>query len=125
MAVEQSSPSAGITVAGLAASLFAQFYAAQLTVIVPGVSVVEPVASFLFMSLLAGWIVRDSEARGQRKPYDFDTMVAFLWMLVLPLYLVRTRRWRGVLILSAAIIAAILGHFVSWRIVTIAWEKSF
>jgi len=110
-------------VAGLTASFFAQVYAEQLPVTVPGVSAVEPVAGFLFMSLLAGWIVRDSEARGERKPYDYDTLVAFLWMLAAPIYLVRTRRWKGALIILTAIVAAFLIELATEITATAAWEQ--
>jgi len=124
VSAKQSSQEAGIPVVGLASSLFAQSYASCIGDSVPGVPFAQFIAGFLFTSLLAGWIVRDSLRRGKRRPYDFDTMVALLWMFAAPLYLLKTRRWRGALMIVVAIVVAALIDIAASQVITAAWGHS-
>jgi hypothetical protein len=51
--------------------------------------------SFFFGLLLAWWVYLDRRTRGVGMPYEFDAFVVFLWPVVLPYYLYRTRGWPG------------------------------
>jgi hypothetical protein len=125
VAAVQPTQGPGIVVAGLAISHFTESYASYVNTFVPVAWIVQVVSAWLFMSLLAGWIVRDSTSRGKRRPYDFDTLMAFLWVPLTPLYLLKTRRWRGALIIVAAIVAAVLIDIAATSLADAAWEKLF
>jgi len=115
---------ARIPVAGLVVSYFAATLSFHLADSVTGVGLLRLIAGYLFVSILAGWVVRDSLQRGRRHPYDFDSFVAILWVVVIPLYLWKTRRWRGALIFLLGIVAALLIEFAALFIIPSTWEQS-
>lgn len=47
---------------------------------------------WIFPLLLAMWVVSDAARRGRRLCYDYGTFVFFSWPLLLPVYLVQSRR---------------------------------
>src|SRR4051794_6769649 len=50
------------------------------------------IASQVAMSLILGWWVEaDARKRGRRLCYDYGSFVYFLWPVVVPVYLFRTR----------------------------------
>jgi hypothetical protein len=50
--------------------------------------------AFLFGLLVALWVHADRRARRVGMPFEFEAFVVFLWPVVLPYYLYRTRgRW--------------------------------
>jgi hypothetical protein len=51
-----------------------------------------------FAVLSAWWVYSDRRTRGVGMPYEFDAFVLFCWPIVLPYYLYRTRRWKGLLL---------------------------
>jgi len=53
---------------------------------------------FMFGLLLAWWVYSDRRARGLGMPFEFEAFVLFLWPIVLPYYLYRTRGWWGLLL---------------------------
>ena len=56
-------------------------------------------------SFLVAWGVElDRKATGVSTPFEYAAFMFFLWVVMLPVYLFRTRRWRG-LAVSAAVIA--------------------
>ena len=56
---------------------------------------------------VTGWVYLDRRFRELKLPFEFDAFMFFAWALVLPYYLYRTRRWRG-LLLAAAIWALVV-----------------
>jgi hypothetical protein len=54
--------------------------------------------AFFFGVLLAWWVHSDRRARGVEMPFEFEALVVFLWPIVLPYYLYRTRGWWGLLL---------------------------
>jgi hypothetical protein len=54
--------------------------------------------AFVFGVLVAWWVYSDRRARGIGMPYEFEAFVVFLWPIVLPYYLYRTRGWTGLLL---------------------------
>ena len=54
--------------------------------------------TFFFGVLVAWWVYSDRRARGIGMPYEFEAFVVFLWPIVLPYYLYRTRGWTGLLL---------------------------
>jgi hypothetical protein len=53
----------------------------------------------IFLALFfAWWVYSDRHARGVGMPFEFEAFVVFLWPIVLPYYLYRTRGWWGVLL---------------------------
>jgi hypothetical protein len=109
-------------VAGLAGSYFAQSFASYRLFAYAGLA--QLIAACLFISILAGWIVRDSMRRGKRRAYDFDTWVALFWVPVAPIYLLKTRRWRGALIIIIAIVTAMILDAVAHGIADAIWRRS-
>lgn len=109
-------------VAGLVGSYFAQSFASHRSF--PYAGLAQFIAAGLFISILAGWIVRDSMRRGKRRAYDFDTWAAIFWVPVAPIYLLKTRRWRGALIIIIAIIVALILDGVAYGIAASIWRRS-
>lgn len=48
--------------------------------------------------LFAWWVHSDRRARGVGMPFEFEVLVVFLWPIVLPYYLHRTRGWSGLML---------------------------
>ncbi len=63
--------------------------------------VLPPAAHRLSATALAlvitGWVMADARKRHRPLCYDYDTLVFFLWPVVVPVYLIRTRGWRALL----------------------------
>jgi len=53
---------------------------------------------FFFGLLLAWWVYSDRRVRGVGMPFEFEAFVVFLWPIVVPYYLYRTRGWWGLLL---------------------------
>ena len=53
---------------------------------------------FFLGLLLAWWVYSDRRARGVGMPFEFEAFVVFLWPVVLPYYLYRTRGWWGLML---------------------------
>jgi len=53
------------------------------------------VAGYLMPASIALWVQADVQRRGQKVPYDFDSLVFALWPFIAPIYLFRTRGWRA------------------------------
>jgi len=59
----------------------------------------EMAASVALSLVIASWVSADARKRGRRLCYDYDSFVYFAWPVVGPVYLFRTRGWRGLLTL--------------------------
>ena len=55
---------------------------------------------FEFRFILAWWVSVDRRIRGFDVPFEFDAFVFFIWPLLAPYYLYRTRGGRGLLIVT-------------------------
>lgn len=108
--------------AGLIGSYFAESFASHG--LFPYAGVAQFIAAGLFISILAGWIVRDSMRLGKRRAYDFDTWVALFWVPLAPIYLLKTRRWRGAVMIIIAIVMALLLDVVADGISYAVWRRS-
>ena len=62
----------------------------------PGVDYVSRAA---FALIMAFWVTADARKRHRPLCYDYDGFVFFLWPVVVPVYLIRTRGWRALLTL--------------------------
>lgn len=60
-----------------------------------GIVIVELLFSYFLASIIALWVVSDAKRDQLPLPYDFDSFVFFGWIIVAPLYLIKTRRWRA------------------------------
>jgi hypothetical protein len=71
----------------------------------------------IFLVLLVLWVVEDSKTQpGIEKPFEFDFLV-FIWAVpYLPYYLWRTRRWRGVWLLTGLVVLYFLGYLGQWAV---------
>jgi|HubBroStandDraft_4_1064222.scaffolds.fasta_scaffold102735_2 hypothetical protein len=66
---------------------------------------------------LSWWLCADRNGRRFSAPYEFETFAFFAWPMVVPYYLYRTRRGRGLLLFFAVgelfippyVVAAIIG----------------
>lgn len=50
-----------------------------------------------FPTLLAWWIEHDRRTKRYAAPFEFSAFVFFLWPVIVPYYLTKTRGWRGLL----------------------------
>src|SRR4051812_13295619 len=55
-----------------------------------------PLSAYPLPLLLCAWVLADARERQISLCYDFDTFVAFFWPVATPLYLFRSRGWRGI-----------------------------
>ena len=51
-------------------------------------------ANFALPLIVASWVMADARKRGRALPYDFDNLLFFAWPLILPVYLLQTRKLR-------------------------------
>ena len=81
-------------------------------------AIAAAVASYLFATSIGLWVLADARRRGRALPYDYGAFVFFGWMVVVPLYLWWTRRWRGVIPLSLFAVlyalAVLLSRLPQW-----------
>ena len=68
---------------------------------------------FVFGALLAWWVYADRRARRMGMPWEFEALVLFLWPIVFPYYLYRTRGWIGLLLGAGFWLLFLVPTFVS------------
>ena len=51
-------------------------------------------ANFALSLIIASWVTADARKRGRELPYDCDSFVFFFWPVILPVYLLQTRKLR-------------------------------
>ncbi|HKQ38664.1 MAG TPA: hypothetical protein VJ063_11345 [Verrucomicrobiae bacterium] len=56
-------------------------------------------ANFALSLIIASWVMADARKRGRALPYDFDNLLFFAWPVILPIYLLQTRKLRILLTL--------------------------
>jgi hypothetical protein len=54
------------------------------------------------------WCIVDAASRGDYYPHSFRWVTMITWPIAVPIYLVRTRKGRGVLLALAALVAMLL-----------------
>ena len=70
------------------------------------------VYSLTFM--FAWWAFEDAKKQKYHRPYEFGAFIFFAWPVVLPVYLVATRGWKGMLLFLAFIILYYLPWSAGW-----------
>jgi hypothetical protein len=58
------------------------------------------VVQFLMAACCAVWVTRDARRRRRFPFFDFGTLILFTCGIALPIYLIWTRGWRGVVLLA-------------------------
>ena len=58
------------------------------------------IVSYLVPTAVALWVLRDAQKSDHSLPYDFGTFVFFTWQILVPLYLLRTRGWRALVVMA-------------------------
>lgn len=58
--------------------------------------------------LLMWWVYVDRHERRYPAPFEFEAFVFFAWPVVVPFYLIHTRRWRGLPLVGALFVAFLL-----------------
>ena len=71
-----------------------------------------PLSSFLLANTVALWVVADARSRKIELPWDGGTFVFFTWPLFAPVYLLRTRGWRGIVPLGWFVLLSLAGALV-------------
>jgi len=64
--------------------------------------------------MFAWWALQDSKEKEYHRPYEFGAFVFFAWPIVLPVYLVTTRGWRGILIFTVFVLLFYLPGLIGW-----------
>ena len=57
----------------------------------------------LLLTFLFAWWVMDDAKKKYHRPYEFGAFIFFAWPILIPVYLVETRSWKGMLIFPAFI----------------------
>ena len=79
----------------------------------------ELLASLLLFSVTTSWWVRERRRLGLWAGLDAGLFMGWAWPVLLPIHLIRTRRWRGVGIL-ALFVVLYLGCYVAANAATYA-----
>ncbi len=61
--------------------------------------------SLSFTLLLMWWVYVDRHKRRYPAPFEFEAFVFFAWIVVLPFYLIHTRRWKGLPLIASLYVA--------------------
>jgi hypothetical protein len=69
--------------------------------------------SFEFQVLLAIWVRMDRRRRNVSLPFEFDAFVFFVWPVVVPYYLYRTRSGRGLIVTAAVYTLYVIPEVIS------------
>ena len=64
--------------------------------------------------LFAWWILEDAKKKKYHRPYEFGAFIFFAWPIIIPVYLVETRGWKGLFIFPAFIILYYLPYSIGW-----------
>jgi len=67
----------------------------------------------IFRLVLAWWVLADRRLGAVSMPYDFESFVFFAWPIVLPWYLWKTRRGRGVLYAMAVYALSVIPNVIA------------
>jgi len=70
------------------------------------------VASYLLPASIALGVSADARYQRYRAPYDFESLVFFLWPVLAPICLFQTRGWRGIGILGLFVVVFFRKYFV-------------
>ena len=70
------------------------------------------VLSLTFM--FAWWVIDDAKEQKYNRPYEFGAFIFFAWPIIIPVYLVETRGWKGLLLFPAFIGLYYLPWSVGW-----------
>ena len=63
------------------------------------------VYAFGFSLMLAWWVYVDRRQRRYAAPFEFEAFVFFAWIIVVPVYLIQTRRWKALPLIGALAMA--------------------
>lgn len=65
-----------------------------------------------FTLLLMWWVYVDRHERRYPAPFEFEAFVFFAWIIVVPFYLIHTRRWRGLPLIGCLFLAFWISNLV-------------
>jgi hypothetical protein len=104
---------AGVVI-GTAAQVFATFQGGELS------RSTGQLWYFTFSYAVAGWVEMDRKERSIRAPFEYSAFMFFIWPVLAPYYLFRSRRWRGfalgiglIILASVPDLAAIAVYYLS------------
>lgn len=75
----------------------------------PGTDIIFTIGFSLF---LTWWVYLDRRSRSYPAPFEFEAFVFFAWPIVVPFYLIQTRRWRGLPLIGTLYLALFLPNLV-------------
>ena len=83
--------------------------------------------SAIAIALPAGyWAIGDAQLRGNHVPHVIQPAIVCYWFLAIPIYLLSTRKWRGLLQLlmhsAGTILASLAGYYFA---VWFLWPNVF
>ena len=73
----------------------------------------DAVWKFGFPICIAWWVHKDRFYSKKDAPYEFLAFVYFVWELLLPWYLFKSRRWKGILMYSGFLSWSYFPYFLS------------
>jgi hypothetical protein len=67
----------------------------------------------MYRLIVTGWVSLDRRCRALSLPFEFDAFMFFAWIILLPYYLYRTRRRRGLLFAGAILVLTVAPAAIS------------
>ena len=67
----------------------------------------------MYRLIVTGWVYLDRRCRALSLPFEFDAFMFFAWIILLPFYLYRTRRRRGLLFAGAILVLTVAPAAIS------------
>jgi hypothetical protein len=62
------------------------------------------------------WCTVDASSRGEYYPHSLRWVTMFTWPIAVPVYLIETRRWRGVRLTALGLAAVIVLELVGYKV---------
>ena len=70
---------------------------------------------FVYITFMfACWILEDAKEQKYHRPYEFGAFIFFAWPILIPIYLVETRGWKGLIIFPVFVILYYLPWSIGW-----------
>ena len=64
--------------------------------------------------MFAWWIFDDAKKQKYHRPYEFGAFIFFAWPILIPVYFIETRGWKGLLLFPAFIGIYYLPWLTGW-----------
>jgi len=85
-----------------------------------GRGIFSTLVSWTLQSVIASWLITEARRAGRKLCYDYDTFLMLMWPIAGPVLLLRTRGWRGLLVIAGFVALCALATAASWALLSVA-----